>query len=766
MRFRLGFVAILAVSAGCAAMADSTPKDNFGSPGWGGPMRHKDKGAAQTSTGGLIPKGTNREEAVDFAADSIDYNADKTLMIGRGNVLVTQGAISLKADYMTLNKDSGEVFARGNVVYTAGDRVWKGDQFTYNLHQKRGTFGAFQAFVPPYFLTAEDSEQITTNRYLLKNVTLTTCDGSNPEFAMKMHEGVLWENEDGDKVIDAKGVTAEWGGVTVFWMPEMSRVLTTHDAWWEFMPGYSSRHGAFLLTAYNRHLSKEVLSTTRLDLRSARGVAVGEDLTWKDESKDPVTHRKNDAWEGDASAYYLHDNKPFKNAKEEAEFKDVEDANRYRLKLNHRQSFSDSDYFIGSVNYLSDPNVLDDFFNSEYRRGVQPENRMTFTHRGDDYTASIELNKRLNDFYDNVDRLPELRLDVNRLELGDSGLYYESHNSGGELQRVFPNGGTNDYDALRLDTAHTVYYPTRHFGFLNFTPRAGYDGTFYSTTYDHKPVSTLDIQTDTNGVTTVKTNTTIQASDAGSGVRSLYELGWEASFKAFKSWDDLTVLEGGDGLRHVAEPYLRYTYIPEPNLRPGDLPQFDSIDRLDQRNDIQIGMRNKLQTRYDKSLWDLADVDVYTYYRFYKAATNMEDFDYIYASAQLRLLRAMPIDFELAYDEYNTEINQFNTQISYLAEDDTLLGLEYRSLKGGEDFITPFVRLFPHEKIGFDAEWRHDFKLQRLEEQAYFVHYNTTCMQYGLGFRDTTSTSGKSDMQVWATVSLLAFPNSRMSLGK
>ena len=31
--------------------------------------------------------------------------------------------------------------------------------------------------------------------------------------------------------------------------------------------------------------------------------------------------------------------------------------------------------------------------------------------------------------------------------------------------------------AVRLDTQHRIYYPTRHFGFLNVTPRVGYQGT-------------------------------------------------------------------------------------------------------------------------------------------------------------------------------------------------------------------------------------------------------------------------------------------------
>lgn len=776
MRWREFFI----LCAACALAGGGVKAKEAAStvPAWAAPEQAPAAAAAekQKKAESLLyapkAKETRAQQEVDFTADSFQYSANQTLVIGRGNVVVKQGADKATADYMTLNRETGEIYAKGNVVITSGDRVWKGDQLTYNYKTKVGWPGPFSAYIPPYFITAEDSRKTSETTMELKGVLITTCDGANPESAMRFREATLTENEDGHRVLSGKGVTVEWNGAPLMWFPSFSRVLTTHDSWFEFMPGYGNRQGAYLLTAYNTHLGKEVLATTHVDGRTERGIGVGQDFAWKDQSKD-AQGRKNDLWEGEFKSYYLNDNEPFQDAEEEAQFGSVEDESRYRLKLAHRQTFSPRDYFIGSANYLSDPNVIDDFFNDEYRRGVQPENRATLTHRGDDYTASIEVNKRLNDFYDNVDRLPELRLDVNRLELGDSGFYYESHNSGGYLERSFAEGGTNylaglgyggaqtNYDAFRVDSRHTVFYPTRHFGFLNLTPRAGYDATFYSTTFENRQQSDIVIVTDSNGVSRVTTNTTLTRADAGANLRSLYEIGAESSFKAFRTWDDVTVLDGGDGLRHVAEPYVDYTYNPEPNLVPAELPQFDRIDALDRRHDIQIGMRNKLQTRYNKRVWDIVDANVWTYYRIEKPLPEQEDFDFIFSRTELRLLRQFPVDFDFAYDEYNNEFNQFATQLAYLSDDGSRLGTEYRYRKEGEDFITPFVLLFPNSKVGFEASWRHDFNRQRLEEQDYFVRFNTSCMSYGVGVRQTDN-----DLQAWGMVSLLAMPNSHLNLGR
>ena len=61
---------------------------------------------------------------------------------------------------------------------------------------------------------------------------------------------------------------------------------------------------------------------------------------------------------------------------------------------------------------ISDPDVLEDFFDQEFRYGAQPDNRISLTHRGDDYTATLLGAVRLNDFFDAVERLPDASFDV------------------------------------------------------------------------------------------------------------------------------------------------------------------------------------------------------------------------------------------------------------------------------------------------------------------------------------------------------------------
>src|SRR5690606_6656583 len=136
-------------------------------------------------------------------------------------------------------------------------------------------------------------------------------------------------------------------------------------------------------------------------------VGVGQGFEWQSRTN-PLPYS------GSARAYYIDDQEPFRSESEREREQDLVDNQRYRIKLAHNQSFSGRDFLISEFNYLSDPEFLKDFFRQEHINGVQPENRATLTHVGDNFVAALQLNARLNDFYENVNRLPEFTLKANR----------------------------------------------------------------------------------------------------------------------------------------------------------------------------------------------------------------------------------------------------------------------------------------------------------------------------------------------------------------
>ncbi|MCA1808805.1 MAG: hypothetical protein LC725_05030, partial [Lentisphaerae bacterium] len=572
-----------------------------------------------------------QEVPMDVQADSLDYGQDDNLMIAAGNVVLTKDDEVLRSDYAIINLQTYDVLADGRVTFVRGNNVWVGDHLNYNFKTQRGDFGEFRAFLEPFYVHAGSSERSAPDEFLLKDVRFTTCEGDEPAAYLHARTARIIPNHS----VRAYHVVMYVGGVPVFYSPFWFQNVGTRN-FLSITPGYNSRMGLFMLMALNYRLTRHLEAATHIDLRTRRGVGVGQDLMWSssgnshglsteryesDDDDDDFwffgrkTRRldevEQDKWYGDLITYYTRDAWPEEGKTQKYPIEE----DRYRLRLYHNHSLTDEDYLMLQLNYLSDPKIIQQFFREEYKTYPEPENYLVLGHRTQNFSLSLQVQKRFNDFYTTVDRVPEVNLDVSRQEIGRSRFYYESQSSAGYLEKLWESNVTNrqDYSVFRADTDHSVNYPARFFGFLNVIPRVGYRGTYYSRTKEDYKVVTETTSVDTNGLETVSSVTNTYMRPLSAELRNMYETGVETSFKAFKIWQT----HPGDfinNLRHIVEPYINYTYIPEPNVRPDNLYQFDSVDELDRQHDIRLGLRNKLQTKR-RRIYDLINADIWTSYR-------------------------------------------------------------------------------------------------------------------------------------------------------
>ena len=754
------------------------------------------RAATPTAAPAPAPPATATAEPgrLEIDADRLEYDADRRIMIGIGNVRVQHGQETLLADYIEVHSETQDALARGNVFFEGSGRTWRGEQFTYNFRTRQGDFGDFLAFADPYYIRAGESQHIAPNVISLQRPSITTCaEDERQEFVLRARSATVTDQS----VLRARHVVAHLYGIPIFYTPYLKKDFDQRGNW-SFEPGYSSRMGAYLLSAYHFYPTPRVRSSTQLDYRSKRGVGVGQRLQWREREL---------GLRGRLHGYYINDDLPIRSERQRPIREGLVDEDRYWIGLRHGQRIGERQYVNAELNYVSDPFMLEDFFSGEFRRRVQPENRLTLTHRESNFTAALQLNMRLNDFYENVNRLPEASLDVNRVEIGTTGFFYESAHRASYLERVFPKQqeDRDDYDSVRVDTAHTVLYPMRHFGFLAVTPSLGYRATWYSitperfTTIDLVPLTGDDGELirdeEDEEVVLFEEVERSGIRDGDSDLRHLLTFGLETSFKAFKVLNERPNYLG-QGLRHVAEPYARYTYVPEPNLRPGDLYQFDAIDRLDQRNDIRLGVHNKLQTRRDAGrirhlederdelgrllepeatpedhtlprarVHDFIDIETYTILRL-DPGPDENDFDDFFFNARLRLTDWMQIDFDGAYDWDENEVRVFNTRWGFFAADRSHAGIEYRYRRDGRQTVQTLLDLFPQGRWSYTALWRYDIEEGDLEEQIYLVQRRFDCTRLGIGVRGRLTDGDDTEWRVWAQVSLLAFPEHEYRLGR
>jgi LPS-assembly protein len=686
---------------------------------------------------------------IDIQADRLEYRDNNQTLVAIGSVVVTHGESVLRSDHMTINTETYDVVGSGNVDINHDGRVYTGDNFNYNIRTRKGDFLDVAIYQGPWTVTADSTERIDTNTFLFRNSTITSCDENDREFYIKAKETVVVQGEE----MRSKNVVFYLGGVPILWLPYAKRDLTADKTQIDVIPGYSDRMGAFILTAYNYRFNETFQGATHLDYRDKRGVGVGQDVFWDDP--------KTGSYDGEFNVYYTDDDMPFEDDLDREKTQNLVDSDRYRFKVRHQQAITPDDTLRIRGNYLSDPDIIEDFFDREFRYNTQPENYATLTHREREYIASVNVNKRLNDFYTNVNRVPEFTFDVPRLRLQDTSFYVDSRNSAGYLEaEIADQLMQQDFDSGRVDSDNTLFLYTRHFGWLNVIPRVGYAGTYYSNSPDPRTVTSVSTTTNELGeIVTTETSATGFV-DGSSETRSAFQLGLETSYKAFQVLH--SDQRGFDmGLRHVVEPFANYTFVPDPSTKPEDSYQFDFIDRRDELNDLLLGVRNKLQTKRRGRIHDLADVNVFTIVNVDKSPQEVETIEIVGFDGEFRVVDSLRLDVDGLFDTVRDEINTFNAQALYRHSDLSSLGLEYRFREKSRDLIAGELSLFPDQKLSYTGYVRYDFDFTELEEHSHFIQKKTDCLGFGVGIREIDD-----DITVWAQIWLLAFPRSIAGLGR
>ena len=704
------------------------------------------------------------EEDQGFKVDAakMDYDRPSGVVTARGNVVIRRGKATLRADYVKFNSKTEVAHAVGNVVLSReGQSEWHGKELTYNFRTKEGDAVGLVGGSEPFFMQAEGSRKTAMDTFVFENADVSTCsnDCSEWHYHVRASEMTLIPGES----ISGRGAKVYLGKVPIMYLPYWWRDLDDEYGW-TFEPGYSSRMGAFLLSGYSYPMGDAWEGETHLHYRIERGVAVGQDLKWED----PVA----DAYRGMLAVYYAHDSEPI-DEDEDPETADI-DTSRYRVRIHDHHAIGDRDYIMLQAHYLSDTDILEDFFEDEYREQRQPDNYLTYTHRADWFTVNALARGRLNDFYNEVNRLPEVSVDITRTQIAGSDFYYEGQTAAAYLERVRETEDTSheDYSSVRFDTSHRVYYPGKYFGFLSFVPRTGYRGTYYTDT--RETVTTFESVTSmvtnfvvvapgrTNAVVTSSTTTNEVSHDIeqGADLRNLIEFGFEVSFKAFKTW------EGGviSPMRHIVEPYLNYTIVPEPELVPANIYQFDSVDTLGEQHWTKVGFRNKIQTKHEGQPFDLLDVDLYTIVDMDTEADE-EAIENVYMDAELRPSPYTSIDLDAIMNVDEGELSRFNAQFWFRRVKYWQAFLEYRFRNDVSSLFTADMTYFPNDRWSFNVFGRHEFEDGgRLEEIGAAVQRNWDCMVFktGLGllpgYDRSDGTEVEDEWRVLAEFWLTAFP--------
>src|SRR5438874_1863985 len=687
--------------------------------------------------------------------------------IARDNVAIHCGDADIYADSARYDSQRHEVSAEGHVRIYREDKLYLVEHGTYNLDTKEIHADTLQTSSEPYFVNAEKLVNFSDGHSIVENGDFTTDDSSNPDFHFHAHKVRIYEN---DRVV-FQNVTCYVGKVPVFWWPYLYQSL--NDAFsFSISPAYLSSWGPSLLGEVKFPIPEKIKGTVRLDYRLRRGPAIG--------FESETNYGKDESSYFRLKTYFIDDQNPELNRTSLP--RGAIGTARYRVSVEDRTNFTSDISGIVDITKLSDAFVMQDFYQSEFRINPVPDNVIAITKTDPIYTLTAIARFQANSFFEQTERLPEVVLDVARTPIFGSPIFYQGETGIADLHRNFARGsGFEDYESWRIDSFHQLLYPNTYFGWLSIVPRAGFRATYYDKTRDLGntlfpssadplvPTFILPDPTPTNPIV-----------DAGSGVRTVFDTGVEASFKLSRTWEGVESRTFGlDGLLHVAQPYTDFSYVrenginpaailqfdrfePSTQLRPIDFPNFTSIDSIASWTVWRLGLRNRLETRRDDQTVTWLELDTF-------ADVNFDNpYDRRSLSNLFNKLRFNPLPWaSLTIDSqipaFNTGFTEVNTSVAVQPVSNLELGFGHRYLNDNPFFrhsslivLGGYYRL--NDNWGFGFQEQYEGTIGLFQEQRYAIYRDLTNWVASFGAVVRDNTGNKKEYGILLTFTLKAFP--------
>lgn len=751
----------------------------------------------------------------------------------KGDVHIKYEGVEIKAGQADYNSVTGDVIARENVTVLKDGQIFRGENITYNIKSQSLAANNIRSSLPPVFYDTAGFKTDTAKKDRIDgtDAIFTTHDSQVTNYHITSKSITIYPE---DRVV-MRGVKVYAGKTPVFYLPYFVQPLNDELGYY-FQPGYSSQWGAFLLNQYGMMHGDHTLAKYRFDLRSARGVAVGADfesVKWK--SNPNIGHLK---------LYYAYDTDPTKGVNDSTRPDDLVSENRYRVAFQHRIFIpgpQESTWYLDfDITKLSDQYMLEDYFLTDFRIEPEPDNHVKLVKHDDRFTATLLARIQINDFFHTDERLPELAFDFTRSKIGNSNFYYQGETSLGlyqdalsDIEQSLIEGKLNSQQQY-LKYINTFVSDGQIDGVrapLIQTARTAFAGTTLSdvnTVYSQSALRTLlsrdDVLNDiedlkaelsqneffrahsyheflypvsfgqdnwlnfvprVGGGLTYYSNVSGGRDEVGTQTKPIFHTGFDLAAKFSKSWDDVQNRTLGiDGLRHIVQPYLNYSYLyadetdgipqidrltPSTRPRPIDVPLFTATDALSTWNVARVGVRNLIQTKRDDQTYNYAGINTYA-----DIFLDDPEFDRTISNLYNDLFwnplpwLSMSIGSQLPIGDSDYNFTEVNTNITWMPSTHFSWTVGHQLLSDNpifRDSSLIYSRIFAriNDNWGFSMNHVYEMDDSVLEYQSYSIHRDLASWTMAVGglIRDNR---GANEYGLVVSLTLKDFPQVSLPL--
>ncbi len=525
-------------------------------------------------------------------ADEIFYDQKYDAYIAKGNVSIFKGNIKLVANFVRFEQKQMKAYAEGDVVLTNGEDILSGSSMDLDLEDQIGSVEDGYLFIKEnnYHLSGDVIKKVGEKTYTIDDATLTTCDGENPAWKITGKDVKVTADGAGS----ARHATMWAKGAPVMYTPYFYYPARKNRQSGLLFPefGKSDRWGWYYNQPFFWAIDKSSDATFYAHYMNERGTKGGVEYRYylDDWSKgtwmlDGFDDKQTDTG-GQSSADW-----GFEDGSTEILRKNTE---RYWLRGSHHQKMpygvraqldvdivSDQDYTRefknGHMGWGASKDYFEEVFNrdlDDYNDPVRT-NRLNFNKLWPRYSLNVEMRYDLDSTIRNsgqpdntLQQLPLVNFDAVKQRISTSPFFY---NLNSQYLYFWSADGQR---TQRLNAYPRLYLPFQFKSFFSIEPSVGLRGTLWY--LDKK-------EFDPQG-------------DQKFHSRGLYDTRLDFFTEVFNIFR--TEGKAIEAIKHTVRPRVVHTYIPDQDQ--DDLPNFDSIDRIDNQNLLTYSLTNTLTSKTRK----------------------------------------------------------------------------------------------------------------------------------------------------------------------
>jgi lipopolysaccharide export system protein LptA len=526
-------------------------------------------------------------EPVYFSGDRFSYNLKGRIMRGSGRIEIVQGDATLTGGKIVIDLAASVAEIEGDVEVRRLNDTLTGQKGVYDFEKGEGVFSDARGSSEPWYVSADEIEREASGRYTVDRSAITTCDLPEPHYRLAAKTTTVIPEE---RVV-ARGIRLYAGSVPVFYLPYYSHRLGTGRPPIELEAGTQTDLGAYARVGYNLELGEKVLLNPHVWGFAESGVGGG------------LNGRLSlfeDKGIGRFDSFYISDQND-----DNTDDVGVEQ-DRGKVDFYYRQELPYDVTALVQAEYITDREFLKTFDFDDYTERELPESFVNVERTGAHDVVSLTIRERLVDYIEDVDRLPELRVELLDQRIFDTGFFYGVTSAVANLDNE-----VTGFDTKRGFALGRLSRPTRLWNWLGLVPFAEGNGAYYSDTLIEE--------------------------DEG-------RFSWSSGIVAQSRFDKVYGSPFGQysAFRHLIVPTATYRFRPTPDNEPEELPGFDSIDFIDRENTLEIEIKNYLQAKDAEG--EIVDIVEYNF----TAGLEFDDGEDKLASLENELLLRPVPNWELA----------------------------------------------------------------------------------------------------------------------